>query len=135
MKKDKFLESFIKAVNEMAQHKQGCCYWWLDTDYNGNNWAIVLGWQDGYEEDDTDELSDKTWHLAAKVAYQPRNSIMQCDYDIDWIMPYDKDGDVWDTSTTIYINDNHKETVDWLINQFLEMKKVFPCWYEALATC
>lgn len=50
-------------------------------------------------------------------------------------MPYDKDGDVWDTSTTIYINDNHKETVDWLINQFLEMKKVFPCWYEALATC
>lgn len=135
MKKEKFLESFINAVNKISQHKQGCYYWWLDTDNNGNNWAIVLGWQDGYEEDNTDELSDKTWHLAAKVAYQPRNSIMQCDYDVDWIMPNYKDGDVWDTNITVYLNDNHKETVDWLIDQFLEMKKILPCWNEALAIC
>ena len=120
----------------MAQHKEGCYHWWLETDNNGNNWAIVLGWQDGYEEDDTDELSDGTWHLAAKVAYQPHNSIMQCDYDVDWTMPYDEEtGDVWDTDTTVYLNDNHKETIDWLINQFMEMKNTLPCWNEALTTC
>ena len=62
------IKSFTNAVKEMAQHKEGCYHWWLETDNNGSNWAIVLGWQDGYEEDDTDELSDGTWHLAAKVA-------------------------------------------------------------------
>ena len=111
MNKEKFIDSFTNAVKEMAQHKEGCYHWWLETDNNGNNWAIVLGWQDGYEEDDTDELSDGTWHLAAKVAYQPHNSIMQCDYDFDWTMPYDEEtGDVWDTDITVYLNDNHKET-------------------------
>ena len=130
------INSFINAVKEMTQHKEGCYHWWLETDNNGNNWAIVLGWQDGYEEDDTDELSDGTWHLAAKVAYQPHNSIMQCDYDVDWTMPYDEEtGDVWDTDITVYLNDNHKETIDWLINQFMEMKNTLPCWNEALTTC
>lgn len=123
------IKSFVNAVKEMAQHKEGCYHWLLGTDNNGNNWAIVLGWADGYEEDNTDELSDGTWHLAAKVAYQPHNSIMQCDYDVDWTMPYDEDtGDVWDTDTTVYLNDNHKVTVDWLINQFMEMKNTLPCW-------
>ena len=123
------IKSFTNAVKEMAQRKEGCYHWWLETDNNGNNWAIVLGWQDGYEEDDSDELSDGTWHLAAKVAYQPHNSIMQCDYDFDWIMPYDEEtGDVWDTDITVYLNNNHKETIDWLINQFMEMKNTLPCW-------
>lgn len=132
MRKEKFIESFTKAVKEMRQHKNGCYYWWLDTDNNGNNWAIVLGWSDGYEEDDSDELSDGTWHLTAKVAYQSHNSIMQCDYDVDWTMPYNEDGDVWDTDTTVYLKDNHQETVDWLINQFLEMRKTLSCWDKAL---
>ena len=48
------IKSFTNAVKEMAQRKEGCYHWWLETDNNGNNWAIVLGWQDGYEEDDTD---------------------------------------------------------------------------------
>ena len=128
------IKSFTNAVKEMTQHKEGCYHWWLGTDNNGNNWAIVLGWKDGYEEDDSDELSDGTWHLAAKVAYQPHNSIMQCDYDVDWTMPYDKEtGDVWDTDTTVYLHDNHKETIDWLITQFMEMKNTLPCWKVEVA--
>ena len=45
------IKSFTNAVKEMTQHKEGCYHWWLGTDNNGNNWAIVLGWKDGYEED------------------------------------------------------------------------------------
>ena len=72
--------------------------------------------------------------MAAKVAYQPHNSIMQCDYDVDWTMPYDEEtGDVWDTDITVYLNDNHKETIDWLINQFMEMKNTLPCWEMEVA--
>ena len=110
------INSFINAVKEMAQHKEGCCHWWLETDNNGNNWAIVLGWQDGYEEDDTDELSDGTWHLAAKVAYQPHNSIMQCDYDVDWDMPYDEETmEVYDNEVSIYPHTDLQSVVNWLL--------------------
>ena len=55
------IESFTNAVKEMAQHKEGCYHWWVETDNNGNNWAIVLGWQDGYEEDDEWNETDSCW--------------------------------------------------------------------------
>lgn len=128
-RKDDFIKNFANVARELAQLKEGCCHWLLETDNNGNEWSIVLGWQDGYEENKEDEASDGTWHLCAKVAYQPRNSIMQTDYDIDWVMPYDEDsGDVWDTDITVYLNDNHKETVGWLIKQYDLMKETLPCW-------
>ena len=58
----------------------------------------------------------------------------ECDYDVDWTMPYDEEtGDVWDTDITVYLNDNHKETIDWLINQFMEMKNTLPCWKMEVA--
>ena len=131
MERYELVKRFEDAVNHMTTLKEGCYFWWLDTDNNRNDWAIVLGWADGFEEYDNEEdvLLDGTWHLCAKIAYQPHNSIMQCDYDIDWIMPYDEEsGDVWDTDTTVYLNDNHKETINWLINQFMEMKNTLPCW-------
>lgn len=125
------VKRFEDAVNHMVTLKEGCYFWWLDTDNEGNNWALVIGWQDGYEEDESDDLSDGTWHLAAKIAYQPYNSIMQCDYDIDWIMPYDKKtNEVWDTDTTVYLKDNHKATVDWLLKQYELMKQTLDCWKE-----
>ena len=37
MNKEKFIESFTNAVKEMAQRKEGCYHWWLETDNNGNN--------------------------------------------------------------------------------------------------
>lgn len=133
--KRNLIESFIKAVKEMSQDKEGgCCYWILDADNNGNNWAIIIGWQDGFEEDAEDKLSDGTWHLCTKVAYQPHNSLMQCDYMIDWEMPYNEEsGDIWDTDIAVYLNDNHEETVKWLLDQFEEMKKVLPCWKTEVA--
>ena len=74
--------------------------------------------------------------MCAKVAYQPYNSIMQCDYDIDWVMPYDKNtNEVWDTSTTVYLIDNHKATLNWLLEQFYLMKKTLPCWQNINTSC
>lgn len=124
-----FIETFTNAVKDMIQHKEGCYHWHLGIDNNKNNWAIVLGWENGFEENKDDEASDGTWHLCAKVAYQPNNSIMQCDYNIDWIMPHDeKSNDIWDTDTTVYLIDNHKATLDWLLKQFNLMKETLSCW-------
>lgn len=118
MNKEKLYKEFETAVKLMkATHKNCTYHWYLDTDNNDNDWAIVLGWQDGYEEDEDDVCMDGTYRLCAKVAYQPSNSIMQCDYDIDWLMPYNKEtGDVDDTEIPIYQDTNLKEVFDWLFD-------------------
>lgn len=76
-----------------------------------NVWAIVFAWSDGYDESSL---------ITGKVAYQHINSIMQ-EYDIDWIMPYDKrTGEVWDNEVCV----GNEKDLQWLIdiaNQYLKL--------------
>ena len=91
-----------EAADYLASTKeQGGCYHWkvyANTDDN-KDISIVLGWTDGFNKNDPDKdkYQDDTWRLAVKVGYQPSNSMMQCDYDIDFNLPYNPDtGDVYD---------------------------------------
>lgn len=75
--------------------------------YFDNRWAIVLSWFD-YD-------GDGKLGIYGKVAYQSINNIMQCDYDVDWTMPYDEEtGEVDDTEVLI----GGDEYLVWLINQW-----------------
>lgn len=91
-----------KAADYLASTKeQGGCYHWkvcANTDDN-KDISIVLGWTPFPDEDIScrDKYYDNGFRLAAKVGYQPSNSMMQCDYDIDFTLPYNPDnGDVYD---------------------------------------
>ena len=91
-----------KAADYLASTKeQGGCYHWkvyTNTDDN-KDISIVLGWTDGFNKNDPnkDKYQNDTWRLAVKVGYQPSNSMMQCDYDVDFNLPYNPDtGDVYD---------------------------------------
>ena len=116
MNRTKLLKNFTAAVEEMKKnHESGTYYWRLGSD-GKNDWAIVLGWADGFEEDATDTCMDGTWRICAKLAYQPWNSIMQCDYDVDWLMPYDKETmEVDDNEISIYPDTDLAGVVDWLL--------------------
>ena len=117
MNRNKLIKEFTAAVEEMCRtHGNGTYHWYLDSD-DKNDWAIVLGWSNGFDEPDfTDPCIDGTWQICAKLAYQPSNSIMQCDYDIDWLMPYDEETmEVDDNEVSIYSDTNLEETVDWLL--------------------
>jgi hypothetical protein len=118
MNKETLIKQFGEAITEMRRtHDNGTYHWNLEVDDNNNQWAIVLGWQDGYEEEPEDDCTDGTWRLCAKLAYQPTNSIMQCDYDIDWLMPYDEEtGEVDDNEIPIYPNTDLKEAINWLLD-------------------
>lgn len=70
-----------------------------------NDWAIVVALMD------YDSLDD--YKPYAKVAFQPRNSIMQCDFDVDWMMPL-MNGEVWDTE----ISTPGRTDVIWMLEQF-----------------
>lgn len=107
--------AFAHAVKDMeATHYNGTCHLHLGTDDNNNDWAIVMAYMD-YDGDGE--------RLYAKLAYQPSNSIMQCDYDLDWIMPYDENtGDVWDTEIEVCSPDDAESIVDWLLRNYEECK-------------
>ena len=75
--------------------------------YGNNRWAIAMSWFD-YD-------GEGHYVICGKVAYQSINNIMQCDYDIDWDMPYDDvTGEVDDTEVEI----EDDTDIEWLINQW-----------------
>ena len=123
MTKQTLTKKFVEAVERMKTFKDGTYYWILPMDDDKNDWAIVLGYSDGFDEKEQDEFTDGTWRLCAKFAFQPNNSIMQCDYDTDWLMPYDEEtNEVDDRTISIYSSTDLVETVDWLWKQYKEYK-------------
>lgn len=126
MDREEFIEGFVKAVALMKEGKEGTWFYWLDRDEKDNDWAIVVGWQDGYEEDPEDDCTDGSWRLCAKVAYQPWNSVMQCDYDIDWTMPYDEEtGEVDDVEMSIYQDSDLRGIAEWLLDCYATYESCF----------
>ncbi|MBO5828887.1 MAG: hypothetical protein J6R59_10620 [Paludibacteraceae bacterium] len=117
MSRKTLIKEFINAVEDMKETKyNGTYHWILGRDENDNDWAIVLGWADGFEKEENDSCTDGTYRLCAKVAYQPYNSMMQCDYEIDWLMPYDEEsGEVDNTEMPIYLDTDLVGLVDWLL--------------------
>ena len=120
MDKKQLIKEFTAAVKHMKKTKyNGTYYWIIGEDYEGNDWAIVLGWADGFEEDEEDDCTDGTWRICAKMAYQEWNNISQCDYDHDWLMPYDEEsGEVDDNEVSIYPNTNLTSVVNWLLKWY-----------------
>ena len=125
MNRNKLVKEFTEAVEEMRRtHGYGTYYWYLGEDEE-NDWAIVLGWADGFEEDPNDNNLDKTWRICAKMAFQSKKSIMQCDYDVDWLMPYDEETmEVDDNEISIYPDTDLAGVVDWLLKCWDTYKEV-----------
>lgn len=124
MDRQVLIKEFKKAVINMKEnHLDGTYYWYLDTDKNNNDWAIVLGWQDGFDIDKKDDCLYGSCRLSVKLAYQPRNSIMQ-DYDIDWIMPYNEaTNEVYDNEISLYPDTDLDNVINWLLECYESYKE------------
>ena len=75
--------------------------WWktLGTTEEGTELCFVMGWSDGFEEDD-DLYQQDGYTLCSKIGYKPSN-LMVMDYT-DFNMPYDKKtADGWDTDMSV----------------------------------
>ena len=59
--------------------------------------AIVMGWENGFDNDaDENPNANGSWRICTKLAYNCDD--LQCDYGVDWEMPYDEaTGNVDDT--------------------------------------
>ena len=117
------LELFIKnAIDAFNDGYNGCYYYNLGKGSNGKEFAIVIGWSEGFDEEDDCEgcISDGEYRVCMKLAYNCDD--LQCDYDIDWEMPGGEDGgDVDDTNTEITTDvDEVLSMAQGLINVFEE---------------
>lgn len=121
-----------KAADYLASTKeQGGCYHWKVATKDKMNICIVLGWCDYGNEskEKIDKYYDNGYRLAVKIAYQPANSIMQCDYDVDWQAPYDQfDNNIW-AEYEIYSTTNFEAlakdvniNASWTLEHWKELK-------------
>ena len=122
-----------RAADCLADHKeQGGCFRFNtvemdDKDIN-KNVSIVLGWQDGYDKED-DNYCDDSYRLCVKVGYQPVNSMMQCDYDVDFNQVYDKEtGDVYDTEISLYPDTDFEKVANDIVTEFNYVLSSWKSW-------
>lgn len=93
----------------------GVTHFGLSSKDKANRWALVFGWEDGFDKDE----DGSTERFCGKVAYQSTRSAMQCDM-MDWEMPYDaKTGEVDDTDVEI----TAKSDIAWLLEQWVRIRK------------
>ena len=122
-----------ESADYLADHKeQGGCFRFntVEIDDKGinKNVSIVLGWQDGYDKEDDNYYSDG-YRLCVKVGYQPVNSIMQCDYDVDFNQVYDKEtGDVYDTEISLYPDTDFEKVANDIVTEFNYVLSSWKSW-------
>ena len=116
-------EGFVKALSNLKNGEEGVYYWKL-SNTNGNVWAIVLGWaEDDNEDNGTNKCHKLGYNLAVKIGFQSEKSIMQYDYSIDWLLPYDKEtGEVADCEYFLFDKDIPSEILDSILEDWNENK-------------
>ena len=84
-------QKFDNAVKQMLALKIDGCWHYKIGEYKGKEVAIVLGWSDGYDENEPELKPNqirqfgRVWTLCAKIAINVGD--MQCDFEYDWVMP------------------------------------------------
>ena len=114
------IKQFKNAIDTMLNgYIDGVSYVPLSKTDDGKTIALVLGYELGYNdgEDYQVKVGTETYTLCGKIAVNIDD--LQCDYDFDWYMPSNKDGDIYDTSMAL--SKNHAEDLTWFLSQAEEV--------------
>lgn len=113
------------CVDGLVKTQGGCCHLKFDTDAK-NDYCICVGWHD-YTGDPKD--GDSRYKIAWKIGRQSVRNVMQCDFDIDFEMPYNPEtGDIDDT---LHVLDPLPKTKrDWEREATLARKEARRIWRE-----
>ena len=84
-----------KFVNTIHTSPETTC-WDVFAEDDKYTWAVVFG---SYSEDGED-------YIGVKIAYCPRRSAMK-EYDIDWMMPYNKETNEVDDTEVLFEDDDN----------------------------
>ena len=85
----------------LKEQNCGCCHRAIGlTDLHEVD--VCMGWHQ-YEEEASDGKIKPVWKIAWKIGWQTFNNAMQCDFDLDFEMPWpcNEQGDVYDTVSEV----------------------------------
>lgn len=110
---------FFKAVMARVGDTEGVTYAPVRHLKDGRDLCIVFGYTDGYDIDPS-LYQQNGLTLCVKLAINIDD--LQCDYDIDWFMPWDKDGNVYDSELAVNrcVND-----AKWLRDEANRIKRLY----------
>ena len=94
--------AYRECINIALKNKDGVAYFKLGKTSKGQTIALVIGWEVGYEWGERYQIKDFSgtiYTLVGKIAVNTDD--LQCDYDWDWMMPWNKDNDIYDTNVAI----------------------------------
>ncbi len=114
---ENMIDTVMQDIEKLRKEGIGCLYYTMDTNDKVNRWAIAFGFMPGFTDNEND---DDYWRVCGKVAYQPRNSIMQCDFDVDWCVPWNEANNEADTED---IQIGSKDDIKWLISEWNRIKE------------
>jgi hypothetical protein len=111
------------CIDFVWDSKEGTAYIEMGEIPDGRKLCLVFGWTEGYEkgEDYQDIVNGTVYTLCCKLAVNIDD--LQCDFDIDWYMPWGKkDGDVWDTMMAVT---KDYDDYEWYEKEAKEMLEAF----------
>ena len=76
----------IKACTKQASDI-GTWVYYIDRDIKYNDKTVDVALVYTYNEQHNELIDKSDDEIVIKLAHQPSNSVMQCDYDIDWQYP------------------------------------------------
>lgn len=94
--------------------------WQVIDETTEGTYAIVIGYSDGFEDDEKDLYGGDGERLCMKVGFLKKNSIMS-EYGVDWEMPLvpgTQSGEVYDTEMSISEGTDLFKTVEWLLKEY-----------------
>lgn len=123
------------SVKWLEKEQMGCCSVCFATD-DKYNYAVCIGWHRCDDERKPDGTYGEVWKIAWKVGRQTTNNVLQCDFDVDFEMPYDPEtGDVDDTLDTIEVTDGlpagYRSWAALAAHMREEARRVWNDWKEA----
>lgn len=97
-------QQYIDMVEQAKNNPDGTVWHVMETLNDGRQLCLVMGYQEGYDKGEPYQITTKSGEvltLCEKLAVNIDD--LQCDYDVDWYMPWDKkSGEVWDTDTSVW---------------------------------
>lgn len=123
------LNEVKSIINSMLKNDVNSGTYWITLDkINGVEWALVFAWIDEFDKEENTEYKRDTYRICGKIAFN--NSAMQSDYDIDWLMPWYKDGEVAFTDNSIECEEDIGDAVSYWDKEWEAIKN-----NEELMTC
>ena len=118
---DNKLVKFMKdAYADLTNKGEGTWYHKL-----GNNLYYVMaaaGDPNNYDAEDVElfATSKDGYIVLGKIAVNIDD--LQSDYDFDWFMPYEEDGDAWDTESEFYKEEDFLKRASEIMSEYEKMK-------------